>query len=361
MATKEYFLKEEGRQAYHFVISLAPGEGDPLTMFNIAKDFCDRYLGNEYEHIYAVHTDREHIHAHIVFNSVSCTDGRKYHYKKGDFDKWVRPVTDASVVKNGLKPLEYDREDPEEYIHYGEWLDSKNGNFRVRIREDIDQAIKESDSFDELIRILEMKYQIRFGYSEKWRAEYFSLYSPEMGMKKARRNYTLGNAYTVDNLKERIRLRHRPEMYLFAGLVFRIEIISQRQVSPRRQYSRRQKRYLSYHWRLRRTQRRLAGDRETKQEFRQADHLLEEISFLEKHHLTFQDLPDAEKSLQLQLDLLRTEEREDREALPEDIRENTAELMTKRRRERQQRCRDIYKTLSMIREIDRRHSEGMSI
>ena len=57
---------------------------DADTAFEVIGKFAKEYRGKDYEALYAVHDNTDHIHAHIIFNSVSFRDGRKYRYKKGD-------------------------------------------------------------------------------------------------------------------------------------------------------------------------------------------------------------------------------------------------------------------------------------
>lgn len=52
MTTKREFHKADGRQCYHFVISFSPGETDALTCFNVAQDFCEKYLKGQYEYVF---------------------------------------------------------------------------------------------------------------------------------------------------------------------------------------------------------------------------------------------------------------------------------------------------------------------
>lgn len=77
-ATKRMFGKTGGRQGYHFVISLKPGEGTPEIMYDIAMRFAEEAFAGEYEAVVAVHTDREHLHAHIIINSVNMVTGYKF-------------------------------------------------------------------------------------------------------------------------------------------------------------------------------------------------------------------------------------------------------------------------------------------
>lgn len=124
MTTKREFHKADGRQCYHFVISFSPGETDALTCFNVAQDFCEKYLKGQYEYVFSVHTDHKHIHAHIVFNSVSMVDGHKYHYSDGQWESKIQPITDSICQKYGLSKLEYDRS-KRKGVDYGAWREKK--------------------------------------------------------------------------------------------------------------------------------------------------------------------------------------------------------------------------------------------
>lgn len=88
--TKEAFRKLDGRQGYHFVISFPPGETDEETAYEVIREFCEEYLEDNYDYVFAVHNDTAHKHGHIIFNSVSRMDGYKYHYKKGGWEKFIR-------------------------------------------------------------------------------------------------------------------------------------------------------------------------------------------------------------------------------------------------------------------------------
>ena len=74
METKESFGKTGGRQAYHVIISFKEGETDAETAMDITKAFVEEYLA-EYESLYAVHVNTDHIHSHIIFNSVNAFKG----------------------------------------------------------------------------------------------------------------------------------------------------------------------------------------------------------------------------------------------------------------------------------------------
>lgn len=111
-ATKQMFGKTGGRQGYHFVISLKPGEGTPEIMYDIAMRFAEEAFAGEYEAVVAVHTDREHLHAHIVINSVNMVNGYKFQCRDGDWKYKFQPITNKLCEEYGLHitPAEYSKE-----------------------------------------------------------------------------------------------------------------------------------------------------------------------------------------------------------------------------------------------------------
>ena len=111
-ATKQMFCKTGGRQGYHFVISLKPGEGTPEIMYDIAMRFAEEAFAGEYEAVVAVHTDREHLHAHIIINSVNMVTGYKFQCRDGDWKYKFQPITNKLCEEYGLHitPAEYSKE-----------------------------------------------------------------------------------------------------------------------------------------------------------------------------------------------------------------------------------------------------------
>ena len=70
MDTKRELGKLDGRQCYHIIHSFAPGEITPELALQIATEFAEEYLAG-YQVVIGTHTDRHHIHSHILFNSVN--------------------------------------------------------------------------------------------------------------------------------------------------------------------------------------------------------------------------------------------------------------------------------------------------
>ena len=195
METKESFGKTGGRQAYHVIISFKEGETDADTALKIAKSFVEEYLA-DYEAVYAVHDNTDHIHAHIIFNSVSFVTGLKYHYKKNDWASFIQPVINRLCEEHGLSTIEIDP--AEEHTRYQEWNDHRDGSFvwSDMIKRDIDIAIAEAESFDDFIKIMRSR-----GYVDK-QNKYLAFQAP--GMTRFRRTRLLGEDYTEERIRERI-------------------------------------------------------------------------------------------------------------------------------------------------------------
>ncbi len=100
------YKKTDGRQGYHFVLSFSPKDNiSPETAMEITKKFVEAHIP-DYESVYAVHTDKEHLHSHIVFNSVSMSGrGAKYHYKNGDWAKIIQPIVNRLCEEYGLSTI----------------------------------------------------------------------------------------------------------------------------------------------------------------------------------------------------------------------------------------------------------------
>lgn len=208
LETKKDYDKLDGRQGYHFVISFAKGETDAGTAYNVIEKFCEEYLGDAYDYVFAIHTDKEHMHGHIIFNSVSRISGYKYHYKKGDWEKYIQPVTDKICQEHGLQPLTFD-EKKKVGMSYAEWNAKQNGkiNWRIVTKADIDFAIENSDSYEMFTeKMKEMGYRFgRNGYSRGKKEQYITFVFDKPDGKAVRlRSSSLGKGYTLPDIIERI-------------------------------------------------------------------------------------------------------------------------------------------------------------
>ena len=159
-ATKRRWDKCGGILGYHIIHSYAPGEVTPQEAHAAGVEFACRLLGERYEAVVATHLDREHLHCHIVFNSVSLVDGSKY---RSDFKSYfgtLRGTSNAVSRERGLSVIEPEHEGR----HYAEWDAEKHSRPTVRgmVRADVDAALLRSRSFpDFLTRLRAQGYEVR--------------------------------------------------------------------------------------------------------------------------------------------------------------------------------------------------------
>ena len=110
--TKNIFHKTGKRQEYHVIISFSPEEKVTAEQaMYVLEHFAKDVLGDDYEAVYAVHTDREHMHGHLIWNSVSMTTGKKYNSPKSNWKNHLQPITNKYCDELGLSimPAEYSR------------------------------------------------------------------------------------------------------------------------------------------------------------------------------------------------------------------------------------------------------------
>lgn len=196
--TKKLFYKTDKRQGYHIIISFEEGEVTAELAFQIVGEFVEEYLGKEYEAVYAIHDNTAHIHGHIIFNSVSFLTGKKYRYEKGDWARYIQPITNRLCDKYGLSTITIEDDRAVEHDTYTEWCDRKDGKFvwSDMIKRDLDACVLQADDFGEFLKLLMDK-----GYEVK-QNKYLAVKPPGMG--RYRRCKYFGTDYTEERLRERI-------------------------------------------------------------------------------------------------------------------------------------------------------------
>lgn len=196
--TKERWHKLGDVQGYHLVQSFAAGEVTPELAHRIAQELADRVLGGQYEYVIGTHLNTGHIHSHIVWNSVSCVDGKKYRSNYKSYVTEIRAVSDELCRKYKLSVI--DTENSHRVAKpYAEWLAEKNNHptWRTAIRQDVDEAIQQSLTWRQFLGALEHKgYEVRMG------RKYPVLRPP--GKERFVRFKTLGKRYTPEAIQTRI-------------------------------------------------------------------------------------------------------------------------------------------------------------
>ena len=163
MDTKRELGKLDGRQCYHIIQSFVPGEITPKLALQIATEFASEYLVG-YQVVIGTHTDRHHIHSHILFNSVNDATGEKYHCSKSEYYQQIRAVSDRLCREHGLSVIM--QGDGQKSMSYIEWLRQSKGQptYRSMLEADLKASIEDVNSIGDFFRLMERKgYEIKHG------------------------------------------------------------------------------------------------------------------------------------------------------------------------------------------------------
>ena len=190
-------------QGYHIIHAYAPGEVTAEQAQALSLEFAERLLQGRFEAVVATHVDHEHIHSHIVFNAVSCTDGGMF---RDDFKAYyqdIRGISNTISREHGLSVIEPKGRGR----HYAQWEAEKRGKPTVRslVRRDVDAALASAVSLQTFFAALEKK-----GYTVKRcpRVKHTAIRPP--GSERFVRLDSLGTGYTEGELKARIGSEEKP-------------------------------------------------------------------------------------------------------------------------------------------------------
>ena len=202
MNTKIRFGKTGGVQGFHIIQSFAPGEVTPEQAHSIGQEFCKRLLGDRFEAVIGTHLDKSHLHNHIIVNSVSHIDGKKYHSSYQHYYREIRKISDELCAEYHLKVI-----DPKDHgKHYAVWKAEKAGKptLSQMLRDEIDLVIRDCFDFPDFLNLLEKK---GYAVSRNPNRKYLTVRPP--GAKRNFRLDRLGEGYTVEDIKRRIQEQQR--------------------------------------------------------------------------------------------------------------------------------------------------------
>lgn len=183
MDTKRELGKTDGRQCYHIIQSFVPGEITPELALEIATEFAKEHLAG-YQVVIGTHTDRHHIHSHILFNSVNDETGEKYHCSTQDYYRQIRVVSDRLCREHGLSVIM--QGETSKSMSYIEWLRQSKGQptYRSMLEADLKIAMEDANDLGHFFMLMEdMGYEIKRGNRLG-----FKLYGQEHFMYPERKN-----------------------------------------------------------------------------------------------------------------------------------------------------------------------------
>ena len=170
---KKMWDKDSGRMYAHNIISWHKDEQiTPEQALEFGKEFAENWFSG-FQTLVAVHKDKDHIHCHLVTNSVSYEDGRKLHNTKKDLER-MKQLTNQMCRERGLTVVEKGKHFDGSQIEKGEviaWSKDKYNLFRQQVKDSfvadcamaILKALENCISKEKFIE--KMK---QFGWSVNW-------------------------------------------------------------------------------------------------------------------------------------------------------------------------------------------------
>lgn len=238
--TKKQFNKEDKYIAWHGYQSFKPGEVTPELCHEIGVKLAKQMWGDRFQVIVSTHLDKDHLHNHFCFNSVSFLDGKKYNYSKSEMQR-LRNISDELCKEYGLSVIKTDNKS--KALSRTLYLAEKNNEptkYNL-MRTAIDEAIKISPAPKEFIKIMRKKGYIVNVNSER---KYVTIRS--VNDNRNTRLKTLGEKYDWHNIVEQINTQDgftlfpayqefnresktkyiKPEKYIFKGLFVTVKKVT---------------------------------------------------------------------------------------------------------------------------------------
>ena len=197
--TRQHAIDKGTNLGRHLIQAFEPGEVSPEEAHEIGMQLAKEILGGKYEFVLTTHIDRDHIHNHLIFNSVSFADHKHYHSNKRSYHN-IRRVSDRLCKEHGLSVIVPGQDRGKSYVeHQAE----RNGtSYKAKLRITIDRLIPVSTDLEDLLhRLQDESYTVKRGKYISCKAE---------DQERFTRLKTLGIDYTEDAIASRIAGGLRP-------------------------------------------------------------------------------------------------------------------------------------------------------
>ena len=197
--TRRHAIDKGTNLGRHLIQAFEPGEVTPEEAHRIGMELAREVLGGKYEFVLTTHIDRDHVHNHLIFNTVSFQDHRHYHSNKRSYH-FIRRTSDRICKEHGLSVIVPGRDKGKSYIEHQ--AEQNGTSYKAKLRAAIDRLLPGCADLEDLLRRLQ-----REGYELK-RGKYISARAP--GQERFTRLKTLGADYAEDALAARIAGRPSP-------------------------------------------------------------------------------------------------------------------------------------------------------
>lgn len=197
--TRRHSIDKGTNLGRHLIQAFEPGEVSAEEAHKIGMELATEILGGKYEFVLTTHTDRGHLHNHLIFNAVSFEDHRHYHSNKKSYH-FIRRTSDRICKEHGLSVIVSGKEKGKSYIEHQ--AAQAGTSYKAKLKTAIDRLIPVSADMEDLLRRLQ-----REGYEIK-RGKFISCRASDQ--ERFTRMKTLGADYTEEAVATRIAGHSRP-------------------------------------------------------------------------------------------------------------------------------------------------------
>ena len=198
-------------KAFHLIQAFSPGEVSYEEAHQIGKELADRLLEGKYSYVLTTHTDKGHVHNHLIFCSADNITFSHYHDCKKNYWK-IRNLSDTLCQEHNLSTI---MPNGKKGMKYNEWAANKSeSSKKAQLRKDINQTIRIVSTYSEFLTFMEAKgYEIKnaeFGENSR---KYITFRSPDMSRPVRGSAKSLGKNFTKERIKERIENKRQKAIF----------------------------------------------------------------------------------------------------------------------------------------------------
>ena len=195
---KKFYKKQDKILAFHGYQSFKEGEVTPELAHKIGVQLANEMWGDRFQVIVTTHLNTNHIHNHLLLNSVSFKDGLKYYSNRTNTAR-LRHISDEICKEYRLSVLE-EKTCKKSKINFDNYYKKSlyTDNYSNNAKRDIDLAIRQAYSYDDFLYLMK-----KLDYELVFRAGKISI-RKEPYKRNIRIERRFGENYSVENIKRRI-------------------------------------------------------------------------------------------------------------------------------------------------------------
>jgi gas vesicle protein len=166
-ATKELYGKTDGIQYHHMIQSFSPKDNiTPEKAHELGIEIAEKQFKG-HEVFVVTHKDKEHIHNHLVINSVSFENGKKYQSNRNSMIALKR-ASNRQCEREGLITLDIDHKALQRVSTGEKRIEMKGGiPWKDELRQCIDFAKERTKNLKEFKTYLEKNFEINARITNK--------------------------------------------------------------------------------------------------------------------------------------------------------------------------------------------------